>query len=78
MVTQAYRVVTESFFVAASVTSCSNSNAHLGLEQARLTARNLHFGTVAKLRVQTPIHAKFHIFDEIQIDNLPSIGAEFT
>jgi hypothetical protein len=52
------------------------SNAHLGLEQARLPARNLDLGTVAKLRVQTPIHAKFHGFDEIQIDDLASIGTE--
>ncbi len=32
--------------------------------------------TVAKLRVETPIHAQFHAFDEIQIDDLPSIGPE--
>ena len=52
------------------------SNAHLGLEQARLAARDLHFGAVAKLRVQTPIHPQFHAFDEIQIDDLPAIGPE--
>src|SRR5260370_13938817 len=70
------------FFTCAKSARCflswqlKLSNAHLGLEQARLTARNLHFGTIAKLRVQTPIHAQFHAFDEIQIDDLPSIGAE--
>jgi hypothetical protein len=51
-------------------------DAHLDLEQSGLPAGNFHFRAIAKLRVQAPIHAKFHIFDEIQIDNLATIGAE--
>jgi hypothetical protein len=42
----------------------------------RLPAGNLHFKTVAKLRMQPPIHAQVYTLDEIQIDDLASIGAE--
>jgi hypothetical protein len=45
--------------VAVNARSRHCSNAHFDFEHARLPARNLHLGSVAKLRVQTPIHAKF-------------------
>jgi hypothetical protein len=60
----------------SSILAPTVSDAQLCFEQARLPAGNLHFKTVAKLRMQPPIHAQVYTLDEIQIDDLASIGAE--
>jgi hypothetical protein len=70
-----------AFFGAAvqarsSVLAPTVSDAQPCFEQARLPAGNLHFRTVAKLRMQPPIHAQVYTLDEIQIYELASIGAE--
>jgi hypothetical protein len=51
-------------------------DVHPHLEQARLAARDLHFRAVPQLHVQTSADPELNAGDEVQVEDLSTIGAE--
>jgi len=51
-------------------------DVHAYFEQSRLAARDLHFGAVPQLHMQTSADPELYAGDEVQVDDLSTIGAK--
>src|SRR5262245_16107481 len=51
-------------------------HVHARLEQSCLPARDFHLGAVFQLHVQASADAELHALDEIQVDELTTVGPE--
>ena len=63
--------------VLLSITSLIlDASSHL--EHACLPPGQLHFRPISKLCVEAAVYSEFHLFNEVQVDDLASIGPKET